>query len=127
MKILFIFSGIFILTFVCFIPLRRHLAEYETQKNGEIVVASIIYIPNCFEHSINPLIEFSYDNKVYSKAIGKSCEEYKIGNMLQLKHTAGTDIFLYTDENLSMEFITTGLLAIFAIFLIVYGIIRNSS
>ena len=127
MKILFILSGVFLLIFVCFIPLRRHLAEYETQKNGQLVVASIIYVPNCFEHRINPLLEFSYDNKVYSKAIGKLCEEYRIGNTLQLKHTAGSDIFLYTDESLTMEFVTTGFLAVFGIFLLIYGIVRNNS
>ncbi len=74
---------------------------------------------------IRHYLKFKYDNKIYSKAIGKPCEEYRIDETLNLKHRKGTNIFLYENEAIETEFISFGLLAIFGLFCVIYGFKRK--
>jgi hypothetical protein len=125
MKISLITGGLFIIIFICLIPLKRHIVEYDTQKNGQSIIVTITYVPNCFGSKIRHYLKFRYENKIYSKVIGKPCEEYRIGETLNLKHTKGTSIFLYENEKIETEFISFGLLTIFGLFCIIYGFKRK--
>jgi hypothetical protein len=110
---------------MCAIPLKHKIAEYDTQKNGQLITATIVDVPNCFGSKIRHFLKFKYNDQTYSKEIGRPCEEYKIGQALILKHTEGTDIFLYETEKIEKEFIATALLAILGLFLIIYGFKRK--
>ncbi len=127
MKKLLIIGGFFIIAFICLVPLRRDIAEYDTQKNGEIVVATIIDVPNCIGAKIRHQIKFMYDNEVFSKRIGAPCEQYKVGDSIRLKHTPGTNLFLYENETKEKEFISTGLLALAGITFIIIGFRRRKN
>lgn len=125
MKLFLAVGGLFIIIFVCIIPLQHKLKEYDTQKNGQVITATITYVPNCIGSKIRHFIKFNYDNKIYSKQINKPCEEYKVGEKLLLIHSAGTRIFLYENENLVKEFISVGLLALLGLFLFLYGFLKK--
>ncbi|MGN6399764.1 MAG: hypothetical protein ACTHMD_04885 [Flavisolibacter sp.] len=121
MKIFLIIGGIFIIIFICFVPLKRDIAEYNTQKNGELITGVITDVPNCIGTKVKQFIKFRFSNSIYSKRIGAPCEQYKIGQKIQLKHTPGTDLFLYVNETKEREFISTGLLAVAGLAFIVIG------
>lgn len=125
MKTFLILGGIFIIIFVCLIPLRRDIAEYNTQKNGELISAIITDVPNCIGAKTKHFIKFQFDNNIYSKGIGAPCDQYKVGQTIQLKHRRGTDLFLYVDETKESEFISTAFLAIAGLAFIVIGIRRK--
>ena len=50
---------------------------------------------------------------------------HKFGETIKFKHTNGTDIFLFENENIVIEFVSTGLLALFGIIFIVIGVRRK--
>lgn len=121
MKTFLITGGIFITIFVCLVPLKRDIAEYDTQKNGELITAVITDVPNCIGMKVKHFIKFRFDNTVYSKKIGAPCDQYKIGQTIKLKHTPGTDLFLYVNETKESDFISTGLLTLTGLAFIIIG------
>jgi hypothetical protein len=122
MKISLIIAGLFFIIFFCIIPLGRDIKEYEVQKNGELITATITYIPNCIGSKIKYFMKFTYAGQEFDKKVGCSFSDtHKIGETIKLKHTDGTDIFLFENENKETEFISTALLAILGITFIVIG------
>jgi hypothetical protein len=122
MKYLLLIGGA-CMFFIGVIPLKRKFTEYDTQKNGEIISATITHIPDCFGTGIKHFLEFKYANTVYSKRIGeKSCEDYKRGEVLKLKHIEGTTVFLYENEKIGSQFISLGILTILGASFIIYGL-----
>jgi hypothetical protein len=116
-----VISGLFIIVFICFIPLLRDIEEYDVQKNGELVTARITYIPNR-----KGFMEFTYDGQNFNKKVGRSFGDiYKVNDTINLKHKNGTDIFLFENENKRIEFISTGLLALLGISCIAVGLKRK--
>ncbi len=126
MKLVLILAGLFIIIFICLIPLRRDIQEYQVQKNGQIIAATIIFIPNCIGAKIKYFIKFKYEGKIFDKKAGCGFGDiYKVGDSIRLKHLIRTDIFLFENEKKETEFISTGLLLLFAIFCIFIGIKRK--
>lgn len=125
MKIFLILGGIFIVLFMCIVPVKRDIDEYHVQINGKEVEAIITKVPNCFGTKNSHFLEFKYENSIYSKRVGAPCDHYKVGQVLKLKHEPGTDIFLYVNETKESEFLASGVLAIVGIVLIVLGIKRK--
>ncbi|MGZ4012112.1 MAG: hypothetical protein ACXVLF_14225 [Flavisolibacter sp.] len=121
MKAFLIIGGIFIIIFLCIVPLKRDIAEYYTHRNGELITAVITDVPNCIGTKVKHFIKFRFDNSIYSKIIGAPCDQYKVGQEIQLKHTPGTDLFLYVNETKESELISTGLLAVAGLAFIVIG------
>ena len=119
-----IYGGL-ILLFIGLVPLKRHFSEYEVQKNGEIITAIIVNVPNCFGTKIRHFLKFRYNNKIYSKTIGKPCEEYKVGETLYLKHIEGIDIFLYEDEKVEWEIASFLILAVSGLGCIIFNLKRK--
>ena len=122
MKPFLILGGLFLIIFVCTIPLNHHIDEYKTQKNGQLINTIITYVPNCIGTKTRHFLKFKYNGKIYSKDIGRPCEEYKIGDKLILKHIDGTTVFLYENEKIEKEFISFGILAALGLFFIFYGL-----
>jgi hypothetical protein len=48
-------------------------------------------------------------------------ETHKTGDIIQLKHLEGSDIFLFPDEDIAKEFFAFGALALFGAFLVIFG------
>jgi hypothetical protein len=114
--------GGLVLIIIAVLPLRNHLSEYETQKHGEFVKAVIIAAPTCLGARIKHWVKFRYNNEIHSKTTGgKACEDFKVGDTLTLKHTEGTDIFLYDTETVESEFVAFGLLGVMGIIFMVLG------
>jgi len=123
MKISLIIGGLFIIIFICIIPLKRDIQEYNIQKNGELVTVTITYLPNCIGTKVRHFMKFTYSGEKFDKAIGCGlAENYRIGEVIRLKHIEGTDIFLFENETKEGEFISTLLLGILGIVFIVIGL-----
>lgn len=126
MKIFLIAGGLFLLVFVSIIPLKRDIEEYHVQKNGELVSATITYLKDCIGSKTYYFMKFQYNGKEYDKRVRCGFEEtHKVGEAIQLHHKHGTDIFLFKNEKKEKEFISSGLLGVFGILLIGYGIKRK--
>ena len=126
MKRFFIVGG---LLFVAMgtIPLKHHIAEYDTQRNGEMVKGRIAGVPNCGGTTkTKRYIKFRFENEIYSKrTTGKPCREFKLGDSIVLKHTKGTDIFLYDTETVESELISFGILILTGISFIIVGVKKS--
>ena len=70
MKLFLIIGGLFIIIFVCIIPLKRDIQEYEVQKNGKLVTATVTYIPNCIGSKIKYFMKFTYGGQEFDKKVG---------------------------------------------------------
>lgn len=122
MKVLLIVAGLFFIIFCCIIPLGRDIKEYEAQKNGALITATITYTPNCIGSKIKYFMKFTYAGQEFDKKVGCGFgDTHKIGETIKLKHIDGTGIFLFENENKKTEFISTALLAALGISFIVIG------
>jgi hypothetical protein len=126
MKKLLIIGGLFMLVFICLVPLKRDIQEYNTQKNGKLVTATITHIPICSGTKVKYFMKFTYDGQEFDKRVGCGfADTHKVGETIELKHTDGTDIFLFEKEKKETEFVSTGLLAILGIAFVVIGARRK--
>lgn len=126
MKPMLIGAGLFIIIFICLIPLQRDIKEYETQKHGQLVTVTITYVPECIGAKVMHFIKFKYEGKKFDKKVGCGFgDNHKVGDSISLKHIEGTDIFLFENEKKETEFISSGLLCLFGIYCIVIGIKRK--
>jgi hypothetical protein len=122
MRAIYILSGLFLLIFVCLIPLPRHFREYRVQTHGQLVNVQLTYVPHAVGCKIKYSMKFIYAGSEYSKKVGCNFDEtHKAGDIVQLKHLEGSDILLFPDENIAKEFFAFGALALFGVFLIIYG------
>lgn len=126
MKLFLILGGLFIIIFICIIPLNRDIQEYNVQKNGELVTATITYIPMCIGTKIRYFMKFTYAGQEFDKKVGCAFSDtHRVGETIKFKHIDGTDIFLFESEKIETEFIATGLLALFGIVFIIIGTRRK--
>lgn len=126
MKTLLIIGGLFIFVFVCLIPLRRDIQEYDTQKNGKLVTVTITHVPICSGTKVKYFMKFIYDGQEFDKRVRCGfADTHKIGETIKLKHTDGTDVFLFENENKEKEFVSTGFLAVLGIAFVVIGARRK--
>jgi hypothetical protein len=126
MKLFLIIGGLFIVIFVCIIPLRRHIEEYNIQKNGELVTASITYVPHCIGSKIRYFMRFTYREQEFEKKVGCGFSTtHKVGDTIQLKHIDGSNIFLFETEKIEKEFASAAVLAVLGITFIVIGATRK--
>ena len=122
MRLGLILGGIFIIVFICIVPLKRDIDEYNVQKTGQEVEAIITDVPNCIGTKVSHFLKFKFENKIYSKRVGAPCDQFKPGQVIRLKHKAGTDIFLYMNEKKESEFAATGAMAAIGILFIGYSL-----
>jgi hypothetical protein len=122
MRVWYVLSGLFIILFICIIPLNRHFQQYRVQTQGKIINARLTYVPHSLGCKIKYSAKFVYGGREYAKKVGCNFDEtHKVGDAIQLKHIEGADVFLFPEENITKEFIASGALAVFGIFLIIYG------
>ncbi len=69
MKPFLIIGGLFIIIFICVIPLSRDIKEYNIQKNGDLVTATITYISHCIGAKIRFFMKFTYAGKEFDKKL----------------------------------------------------------
>ena len=93
--------------------------KFDAIHNGKEVEVTIINIPISCEVSnktLKPYFRFSYNQKQYTKNIeGKYCNTLKQMKTLKLKTNSDNSIFVYIDENLTIQYITILLLAFIGI------------
>ena len=127
MKSILILGGLFIIIFICIIPLNRKIQEYNIQKNGKLVNVTLTYIANPIGTKTSRYIKFIYEGKLFAKRKDHSFgKDHKVGEVIKMKHMEGSDIFLFENEKTEEEFIASGILAIFGIVFIIMGIRRKN-
>lgn len=91
----------------------------ELAKKGEIVKMVIVKLPiPCTGTKIQHFATFSYNRKMYVKAIGSVfCENHNIGDSVEMKILEGSPIILFPNESLSPDLISCVLLTIFGLLL----------
>ena len=120
-------GGLFIIVFICIVPLKRHIQEYNVQKNGKLVTATITYIPNFVGCRIKHFMYFTYAGRKFDKKVGCGfADTHKIGETIKFRHIYGTNIFLFENEKIEKEFISFALLAVFGIAIIAVGARKDS-
>lgn len=123
MKTILIIGGLFLLIFTCIIPGTRVIQEFDVQNNGELVKASITYIPICIGTKTSNFMKFRYDGEIFTKRVGCSfADDHKVGEPINLKHKEGTAIFLFEQEDKSTELVSIAILGLVGIVSIVYGL-----
>ena len=126
MKAFLIIGGLFIIIFICIIPLSRDIKEYNVQKNGVIVTATITSIPVCTGTKTHHFMKFTYAGQEFDKKVGCGfSDNHKIGEKIRLKHMEGIDIFLFENEKKETGFISTSILAILGIVITIIGLKRK--
>jgi hypothetical protein len=122
MRILYFLAGL-ILLFISFAPLKHKYQEYLVQQNGKLVEVRITKLRPSNGCKILYFFEFEYGDNQYSKRAGCNFHEsHKIGQVIKLKHTEGSEIFLFPEEELGSEFVAFGLLGLFALFILIKAV-----
>ncbi len=84
--------------------------KFNTIYNGKEVEVRIIDVPVSCEVSNRTLksyFRFSYKGKEYTKNIkGKYCDILKKAKILKLKTNSDNSVFVFKDEQLTMQYIT---------------------
>jgi hypothetical protein len=119
---------LFLIVFVSIIPLKRDIEEYQVQKNGKIIEATITYLKDCIGSKTYYFMKFAYNGQEYDKRVRCGFENtHKVGETILLKHESGKNIFLFENEKREKEFVSSGLLVLLGIFLIGFGIKKRNS
>ncbi|HEV2831047.1 MAG TPA: hypothetical protein VGW31_03635, partial [Hanamia sp.] len=116
------------IVFVSIFPLKRDIEEYQVQKNGETIKATITYLKDCIGSKTYYFMKFAYNGQEYDKRVRCGFENtHKVGETISMKHESGTDIFLFENEKKEKEFVSSSLLGLLGIFLIGIGIKKRNS
>ncbi len=70
MKLFLIIGGLFMVIFICIVPLKRDIQEYNVQQTGEIIKATITYIPICIGTKSSQFMKFTYAGNEFDKSVG---------------------------------------------------------
>jgi hypothetical protein len=108
--------------------LSKGLKEQLVEKKGIIVQVKIVRMPtDCLSTRRQKLyFSFEYEGKVYSKQLGSLfCEKYKVGDIIDMRHLNDfEDIFLFSEESVILELISTIALSSFGLFVLIkYSVI----
>ena len=80
MKGFLIAGGLFIIIFICIIPLPREIEEFNTERTGEMVTVTITYIPICSGTKGKHFMKFIYKGETFDKDAGCGFDEtHKLG------------------------------------------------
>lgn len=127
MKLFLIIGGLFIIIFICLLPLPRKISEYRVEKSGKIISATISYIPHCYGTKVKYFMRFVYNGEEFDKKVGCGFgDNHKAGDIIKLNHNEGKDIFLFENEKIEQDFFSTIGLALLSLFLIIYGLKRKA-
>lgn len=122
MRILYFLAGL-ILLFISLAPLKHKFQEYLVQQNGELVEVRITKLRPSIGCKTLYFFEFEYEGNQYSKKAGCNFHEsHKIGQVIKLKHTEGSEIFLFPEEEFGSEFVAFGLLGLFALYILIKAV-----
>ena len=129
-KRIYIITGIVFL-FFSLIGLRHDIASYKTQLTGELITVTIIYVPDCFGTKTPHHLRFEYQEngqiKEYTKQIKSNCDDFNVGQKIQMKADLDKKIFLFAKGEMRGEFYVAGLLFIFGVIMIILGIKKKNS
>ncbi len=121
MKAILLIGGLFLIVLPLF-SLRDKLAQYETQKNGQIVSATITRVPDC-KGTTGGFMEFDYQGKLYSKKVScRFSDNHQQGDAIRLKYLDKTGMFLFEQEHMEGELVAFGILPIIGVICIICGL-----
>jgi len=102
--------------------------EIKTYKNGIVIDAIVVFVPNCLTTKAHYNFQFRYEGKIYAKQIGVlTCRQLKEGSVIKLKTNANHTVFLYLNENPFKNSVSFFILNLFGLFLIYMGFKRDKT
>lgn len=120
-----IFGVLFVIGAFFFV--KDEFVNLEILNKGRTVEMKIIELPgSCLGTRAKWFMKVRYQDKIISKQIpGGFCEEHNIGDIIRVKYLEGTDRILLSDENITTEFLSSGVLALFGLYAIYAGMKRG--
>jgi hypothetical protein len=119
-KLLIIGGGLLIVMAVITTP--RTFAEYNVQKHGQLVGVTLLKLPNCSFGYKNKFLTLDYEEHRYTlRTSCKYIKNFQEGQQIQMLHGFGSNIFLFQNEDLTIEILSTIGLARAGIVIIVIG------
>jgi|688.fasta_scaffold1108982_1 hypothetical protein len=124
MRRFYLLGGAIIL-FICVMPLKRKLSEYQVQTQGDLIDVVITKLRPSVGCKIRYDFDFEFNGAHYSKTAGCHFHnQHRVGELLKMRHIDGQDIFLFPTEDVRMEFVAFGSLLLFGIFCLWRGFVR---
>lgn len=76
--------------------IKQGLREFEVERQGKLVLMKIIEKPNsCLGTKVKWFMKVEYNSVIYPIQIGGNyCEEYSIGDMVEIRYLEGSDTVL---------------------------------
>lgn len=109
----------------CIFFLKYNFRELEVFKNGYIVNATVVFVPDGYKIKKHSNIKFNYNGKIHVKGIGfLKSKELREGDIIRLKTNINNDVFLYEQENPYINTFSFIMLFLFGIYLIYNGFKR---
>jgi hypothetical protein len=127
MKLFYLISGVLVLTFSTF-WLFANLKLFDLEKSGTIVKMKIIDKPRtCPGTRAKYNMKVEYNGKVFIKEIASSvCEQYQVGDYIEMKYLKGEDQILYPHESFTFQFVEGVIFALLSVALIIYSFILRT-
>jgi len=114
--------GITIIVF-SLIFLKFKLDIYKVERDGQIVEAQIIKLPNyCGSTRGKYYMDLNYQGEIFIKRIPAGfCDKHKVGELIQIKYLEGEESILFVGEEMTGEFIAIGFFLLVGIVSVIYG------
>lgn len=102
--------------------LASNYDSIKVERSGQIVKMRIEKLPNsCLGTKVKHFVTLSYNNEIYTKQIGgKFCDEHGVGELVDMKILAHSDIVLFPQESAWVNLVSFGILGIFGLVMIIY-------
>ncbi|WP_316839140.1 hypothetical protein [Pedobacter gandavensis] len=104
--------------------IKAEFNSLEVLKKGKIVKMEIIDKPAlCLGTKIKWMVKLKFQDKIFPKQVsGAFCEEYAVGQEVEMRYLDGSDIVLFPKEGVLGEFIASGLIGLAGLGLLLKGV-----
>jgi hypothetical protein len=117
MRAFYLIIGLGGLVFISF-GIPSLISEYKTQKEGTIVTVLLTKVPQG-----KGFAEFEFKGNIYSKKVDAAFHKhYQAGELLKMKHLAGSKQFLFEKEKVEGDLISIGIFVLVCLLLVIKGL-----
>jgi hypothetical protein len=119
-------AGGLILLIITATILPRTITEYNIYKSPQIGVVKVLKLPNCEAGYKNKFMTIRFEEKIYTlRTKCKYTKNLSIDQNIPMLYSKGSDIFLFPQENPTLELGACLLLGVIGITIIVVGLFKK--